>query len=139
MDYCSGVALWVGDGTTHWNLDIHEGQVSYVSTPLWTAHAFMAMNTTEAYHYYQMIYDPAADRVHVYVDGLPAGDLLRSQLASTSSNLWTGFGANSSRDTSSANWNYVAYEVGQHVVPEPSVLLLLALGGMALLRRRSRR
>jgi hypothetical protein len=97
---------------------------------------YYLMDTASSYHTYQLAYRPQDEVCSVFVDGARVGDV--PALASSGGQL-IGFGAASGGATSDSNWNYVAFETGQHVVPEPSTLALLGLGALALLAWKYRR
>jgi len=140
--YNGAVSLFVYDGSDRFWLDFTGTDPTPSENGIWSLLSagwtqLYQMDTASAYHDYQLVYDPAqSDRVGLYVDGDWVNDILRSA-ASNTSNRSMAFGSASSADMGRSNWSYVAFEGGQHVVPEPSTLVLLACGcGMLLLRRR---
>ena len=75
------------------------------------------------------------DRVGVYVDGARVGEILSSQAGGWPIRRRIYFGGPSRLGTGVGNWNYVAFETGVHIIPEPAALSLLGLGALAALRR----
>ncbi len=83
------------------------------------------------YHLYEVIYDPAAGSADVFVDGVERISDWAGYAAYRTPNL--RFGSHSVSDTGRGNYNLVRFEI----VPEPCTFLLVGLGGLALLRKRS--
>ena len=131
------VTLDVKDGENLWSLHFIEGDGT---TPggLWTVDANYQLDTRLAdvdpaadYHVYQMIYDPAGNGsqglLRYYMDGNLLGTATRDDTRA-SGELAFRFGdarSMSSFDTS-AQWAWVRFETGQHVVPEPAAVAMLA-------------
>jgi len=96
------------------------------------AAAFIPMNTTSAYHFYQFVSDPScAPLVNLYVDGTKKGSFVAPNPP-----VWIGFGSGQLPDRGEANWALVQFETGVHVIPEPTSLAFLALSSFFLYRRK---
>ncbi len=82
------------------------------------------------YHLYELVCDPADGLADFYVDGgLEASDLGYDRDRGFQYVQW---GSNTSSDTGHGHYNLVEFEI----VPEPTAVSLMALGAVALLRRR---
>jgi hypothetical protein len=140
-----GVALGVADTQRQNLLDLVGTSSDSTNNGIWfwntggTETKFYAMDTTSAFHTYQLIFNPSqSDRIGIYVDGGPVGQILRSSFRASSpggQNIFPGWGSGSP-DTSTSNWAYIAFETGQHVqvIPE-SASLIACICSTALLRR----
>ncbi len=153
-----GAFFSVSDGSDIWAVDLIGGDPDPGHDGIWYVNdnlnkdppysdyttQMLSMDTTSAYHWYQLVFDPAEnDQVGVYVDGTEAGKILRSEASPVfpiqGYDYRLTFGAQSSAGSGVANWNYVAFETGQHVVPEPSTyaaLISMALTGLLIWRRK---
>jgi hypothetical protein len=145
--YRTGVGLWLTDSADTWWLNLVGGDSTPSNNGIWYLDSsanltqFYQMDTSSAYHTYQLIYNPTYnDRASVYVDGVKIGDLLRSQVYNDSASAYA-WGADSSPGTGTGNYNYAAFETGQHPVPEASTLALFGVGlaALAVVRWRRRR
>lgn len=153
-----GAMFLVSDGSDVWAVDLIGGDPESGHDGLWYVNKdlsaapphttqMLSMDTTSAYHWYQLIYNPAEnDRVGVYVDGEKVGKILRSEASPVSSTpgfeYRVKFGAPNSAGMGVSNWNYVAFVTGQHVVPEPSTyaaLISMALAGLLIWRKKRSR
>ncbi len=100
---------------------------------------------TTAYHTYQIIYNPLTATGSWYIDGVfsfsqaNGNQVFAGGVAPTRIEWGDGQGTGSASGTEE-QWSLVSFDIGQHVVPEPSSLALLCLGGLALVisRKRSR-
>jgi hypothetical protein len=141
----AGVGFGVGDSSDYFMLNIVSTDPTTANNGIWlfTGDPFnfiqlYAMDTKTAYHTYQIIYNPAqSDRVGVFVDGVWETDILRSQVPGSDLEkefLAAWFGAGSTPDTGEGNWNYVAFDIGQHPgsVPLPGAMVLLGSGLLRL-------
>jgi len=130
--------MTVMDGGDRWTLTLDEDAVWCQSESGYTK--LLDMDTTDAYHTYQLLHDPAADSTKVIVDGETVTWLTRDDVFNSSSAEFA-WGTWNTYSSSQARWNLARFQVGQHPIPEPSTLAIMAgLGGfLALLVRRRRR
>ena len=98
-----------------------------------------------AYHTYQMVYDPGAASVSFYIDGVFStsqtgpGTVFGGGIGASRIEFGDGQGTGAPGGTET-RFSLVQFEIGQHVVPEPSTMALLGLGGLGLaLWRRNRK
>ena len=77
-----------------------------------------AIDPTDGFHYYQMIYDPTADEVTWYLDGSSVHSAASSELASTSGLEYYFGDSNSQTDSppSESQFALARLETGQHVI-----------------------
>ena len=149
----SDAGFGVADGTSYWYFDMvgDEDDPDPDSDGIWldtnsgTKTRLHPMDTAAAYHTYQLVYDPAqSGQASVYVDGTWIADLSRSQVAPAPVHPWTYylyFGAGTRASTGVSNYNYVAFETGQQIIPEPLSMAFLgsAFVGVVAWRVRRRR
>ena len=94
--------------------------------------AFRRMDTTDAYHIYQLVSKPECqDRVQLYVDGIEY-----NAFNYQGTPMEFGFGSGRVPDRGEANWSLVTFETGVHIVPEPTTLAVLAVSTVFLRRRK---
>jgi len=134
----------VDDGFDRWAFWLLEDSVQSRDDS-GTFFELLSMDTTSAYHTYEMVFTPetpgvqsANDMVKFLIDGNLIATLTRDQtidrLAVDGFQPMFRFGGASSGNTGQANWNYVAFSV-----PEPSSFAVLTMGLCATVLRRSRR
>jgi hypothetical protein len=103
-----------------------------------TSPVFTLNNAGSTYNTYQLLYDAASDTADLYING---AEQLENIAGGTYSEFplspSLGFGGGNQGPTSQANWNMVSLEI----VPEPSAISLLFLGGGFLIyvRKRSKK
>lgn len=131
-----GLQLVGGPGVT--------GTGVYTFLGSWTSTLLSSVDPTIAYHAYQIVLDPVGagptdDRVTYYMDGNVLGTYSRADTPDHNTKDVL-FGDGSTTDgASESHWASCRFETGQHVIPEPSTLVLLAMGGLGLLAWRLRR
>src|SRR5206468_2311309 len=99
-----------------------------------------------AYHTYQIIYDPASTSASFYIDGAfslsqaAANTVFAGGVGASRIEFGDGQGTGAATGTET-RYALAQFEIGQHVIPEPSSIALLGLGGLslALSRRRNRK
>lgn len=138
------VTLGVDDGSNFWNFLFYS---NYLNPPMAGVHtnpgALMLKYVSDinsTFHTFQMVYDPAVSSApQLYMDGLPDDPAV---FARNGGGSWPGkgvvlFGSGNSAATSDVRWQYVAFETGVQIVPEPASCLMLLLGTTAVsLRKR---
>jgi len=92
-----------------------------------TGTPFTLVGGGNGYHLYQLIYDPASATVDLFVDG---SERVSNFAGMTTAITRIAFGAGQEAQTGNVNFNLV------QLIPEPATLSLLALGGLAMMRRR---
>ena len=99
----------------------------------WSYNEVVAMDTTDGYHDYAMIYDPGTDLAGFYVDDVLYGTRDGATAPIVISNrIDFGDGEGGWSGASDTQYSYVAFSD----VPEPATLCLLGLGGLLLRRKR---
>lgn len=97
--------------------------------PPWVKDLVYAMDVTDAYHTYQILYDPATTgQAAVYVDGSPVGTI-KPHSPGSGQKLFRFI---TSEYPGDVQYSFAQLETGQHVIPEPGTLALLATGLMGL-------
>ena len=127
----SAVASWMQLGSRQWLMDFgseDNGDQTVLAGS--TSSTYSSVGAGNVYHLYEMIYDPVDQSADIFVDGVERISGYTG-VESQPGNI-IGWGSGSSYGIGSGNWNMVAVEI----VPEPATLSMLALGGLALVRRR---
>ena len=135
-----GMGFWINEINDYFLFTLVGGDTSAENGLwLWTGGInytlLKNMDTTSAYHTYQVIYNPGqTDRVGVYVDGVKVAEVLDSQVpAAYAGNKYVAWGITGTTALGEdGNWNYAAFETGQHLVPLPPTALLLGSGLLGL-------
>ena len=97
--------------------------------------SYETLGAQTAYYKIEMVYDPGAGSADIYINDSSVAiqnDLSPAYTGATIGNLWWGQPDNGEGGRSTVNWNSVSLDV----VPEPITMLMLSLGGLALIRRR---
>lgn len=87
------------------------------------------------YHDYLFAFDPSTGDVSFSIDGTVEVAQVSLFELNSAKDPQIRFGSLSSADTGTGNWNEAQFTI----IPEPASALLLALGAVALLKRRARR
>lgn len=104
-----------------------------------TGEMFTYQNGGSGYHLYEMVYDPVASSVDLFIDGIERISDFSGILDPTFKVNRVAWGSGSSFDVGQSNWNQVEWEIA--TVPLPASLPLFFTGLVGLLgwARRSRR
>lgn len=133
-------AFGVFDGTSRWGIHLFASG-AWSQTPSWGLGAQLSTDdATAAYHTYQMYFDPAGDggngTVDYYSDGNYIGTSKRTDVPALGGVYRIDFGDNNGGGESESKWSSVSFEVGNHVIPEPTSLAIGLAASMLLVCRR---
>jgi len=97
-----------------------------------------------AYHTYQIIYDPGSNSASFYIDGAfsvsqaASNTIFAGGVGASRLEFGDGQGTGAATGTET-RYALVQFETGQHIVPEPSTIAILCLGGFSLIGSSLRR
>jgi len=102
-----------------------------------TGASFTLQGGGSGYHLYEMIYDPVAASLDLFIDGIER----ISNYSGIQSSLFNrvAWGSGSSIDTGQSNWNQVEFEVAAVPLPASLPLFLAGLAGLAGWAKKSHR
>jgi len=120
-----GLRIWIHDNTYLTVLDLYPDKIQVTGN----FSGVHLMDTMDTFHTYRL--EGQGTGLDVFVDSVPVLSLPAGPGGGTST-LYFGDGAGDNPTRS--YWDYVTFTT----IPEPAALSLLAIGGLALTRRRRR-
>jgi len=142
--YINDCNIAVLDSASWWTINLTTSGAHTWNTAFAYESTLSTLDPTDGYHIYQIQYNPGGDAVNYYIDGTFVGGQARGNVPSGYGIYRAEFGdSNGLTNTTDSQWASVVLETGQItysnvnevpgvVVPEPSTLVMLVLGSLAL-------